>query len=40
VQPVPIEFKKIKKTAKFVLDTGALSSWAESNNGNWSDDDN
>jgi hypothetical protein len=36
----PIEFKKIKKTAKFVLDTGALSSWVERNNGNWSDDDN
>lgn len=40
VQPAPIEFKKIKKTAKFVLDTSALSSWAERNNGNWSDDDN
>ena len=36
----PIEFKKIKKTAKFVLDTDALSSWVERNNGNWSDDDN
>lgn len=36
----PIEFKKIKKTAKFVLNTYALSSWVERNNGNWSDDDN